>query len=51
MDKFEAAQGVTAECHLYHNGDHPLQGNGASARGVADRRTVNELLNAGADAR
>jgi hypothetical protein len=39
------------ECHLYHNGDHPLQGNGASARGVADRRTVLELLNAGADAR
>jgi hypothetical protein len=39
------------ECHLYHNGDHPLQGNGASTRGVADRRTINELLNTGADAR
>jgi hypothetical protein len=39
------------ECHMYHNGDHPLQGNGASARGVADRRTVNELLNTGADTR
>jgi class III cytochrome C family protein len=39
------------ECHLYHNGDHPLQGNGASTRGVAARRTINELLNAGADAR
>jgi hypothetical protein len=39
------------ECHLYHNGDHPLQGNTASARGVVDRRTVLDLLNLGADAR
>jgi hypothetical protein len=39
------------ECHLYHNGGHPLQGNGASARGVADRRTIHQLLNVGADAR
>jgi predicted CXXCH cytochrome family protein len=28
-----ASSGCT-ECHRYHNGDHPLQGLGASARGV-----------------
>jgi hypothetical protein len=29
-----------AECHRYHNGDAPLQGVGAAARGVPDDRTM-----------
>ena len=29
-----------AECHRYHNGDHPLEGLGAEARGAAAPRTV-----------
>jgi hypothetical protein len=32
------------ECHRYHNGDHPLQGMGASSRGVRERRTIDEFL-------
>jgi hypothetical protein len=29
------------ECHTYHNGDHPLQGRGAPARGPAARGQAN----------
>jgi hypothetical protein len=34
------------ECHRYHNGDHPLQGIGASPRGVGldKRRTIDQFL-------
>jgi hypothetical protein len=32
------------ECHRFHNGDHPLQGIGASARGVINRQTINQFL-------
>jgi len=32
------------ECHRYHNGDHSLQGIGASARGVDERRTIDRFL-------
>jgi hypothetical protein len=32
------------ECHRFHNGDHPLQGIGASARGVTSRQTINQFL-------
>ena len=32
------------ECHRFHNGDHPLQGIGASSRGVTDRQTINRFL-------
>jgi hypothetical protein len=33
------------ECHKYHNGDRPLEGKGSSARGVADRQTIQDFLN------
>jgi hypothetical protein len=32
------------ECHRFHNGDHPLQGIGASPRGVIERRTIDQFL-------
>jgi hypothetical protein len=31
-------------CHRYHNGDHPLQGKGARARGAATPGTIEEFL-------
>jgi hypothetical protein len=36
------------ECHRFHNGDQPLQGIGAEARGIpdAERRTIQEFLSA-----
>jgi Cytochrome c7 and related cytochrome c len=35
------------ECHRFHNGDQPLQGIGAEARGIpdAERRSIQEFLN------
>jgi hypothetical protein len=32
------------ECHRYHNGDHPAQGNGASARRPATRLSIEQFL-------
>jgi len=32
------------ECHRYHNGDHPLEGIGARARGVDARQTIEQFL-------
>ena len=32
------------ECHRFHNGDHPLQGIGASSRGVDQPRTIDQFL-------
>jgi predicted CXXCH cytochrome family protein len=32
------------ECHRYHNGDDPLQGKGATARGVDALRTIDQFL-------
>lgn len=36
------------ECHRFHNGDEPLQGMGAAARGVpdAERRSIRDFLTA-----
>ena len=33
-----------AECHKYHNGDHPLQGRGALAEMGSEPRTLTEFL-------
>jgi hypothetical protein len=35
------------ECHRYHNGDDPLQGPGAAARGVSDKLDVRQFLSGG----
>lgn len=36
------------ECHRFHNGDHPIQGRGASSRGVTEeRRTIDQFLHGG----
>jgi hypothetical protein len=32
------------ECHRYHNGDQPLQGIGAPARGVENGRTIEQFV-------
>jgi hypothetical protein len=38
------AEDSCTECHRFHNGDHPLQGIGASARGVIQPRTIDLFL-------
>jgi predicted CXXCH cytochrome family protein len=36
-----------AECHRYHNGDHPAQGIGAAARRATARMTIDQFLSGG----
>ena len=40
-----------ADCHRYHNGDHPFQGRGAPARDPAAPLTVGEFLLGGTAAK
>ena len=38
------AGNACTECHRFHNGDHPLQGKGASSRGADQPRTIDQFL-------